>query len=190
MEALIRRTVSPADLDMIVSNIGVDPGFSALFSPNAAMHTGFVQVNLKDGHQTGSYEYIDRVKHRMAEELPELSAFFSSGSLVDGVLNMGVPAPIDVQIAGSDLSVDDRIAQSLAAQFRGIAGVADVYTPQDQDYPSLRLGIDRTRQPARRRKGGCVECDHRAHQQMIAPSVWIDPRAAITISSPCNIKRR
>ena len=49
---------------MVVSNIGVDPGFSALFSPNAAMHTGFVQVNLKHGHRVGSYEYIERVKRR------------------------------------------------------------------------------------------------------------------------------
>src|SRR5579862_4441209 len=103
LEALIRRTISPDDLNMIVSNIGVDPGFSALYTTNAAMHTAFVQVNLKPGHRIGSYEYIDRVKHRMEEELPELAAFFSSGSLVDAVLSMGVPAPIDVQIAGTDL---------------------------------------------------------------------------------------
>ena len=35
---------------MIVSNIGVDPGFSAIYTTNAAMHTAFVQVNLKPGH--------------------------------------------------------------------------------------------------------------------------------------------
>ncbi len=36
----------------------------------------------------------------MARELPELSAYFQSGGLVDAVLNMGLPAPIDVQVAG------------------------------------------------------------------------------------------
>ena len=179
LEQLIRKTVLPSDLDTIVSNIGVNPGFSALFSPNSAMHTGFVQVNLKEGHQVGSYDYIERVKRRMQDELPELAAFFSSGSLVDGVLNMGAPAPIAVQVAGSDLNVSYKIAQNLAAQFRDIPGVADVYIPQDLDYPSLRLNIDRTRAS----ELGLTEREVVSNvitaltsNQMIAPSVWIDPK--------------
>jgi hypothetical protein len=43
------------------------------------MHTAIVEVSLKDGHKVGSYEYMQRVKDRMSAELPELSAFFSSG---------------------------------------------------------------------------------------------------------------
>ena len=34
---------------MIVSNIGVDPGFSAIYTSNSAMHTAYVQVALKAG---------------------------------------------------------------------------------------------------------------------------------------------
>ena len=64
------------------------------------MHTAVVQTSLKPGHRIGSYEYIARVKRRMQEEMPELSGFFYSGSLVDSVVNMGMPAPIDVELAG------------------------------------------------------------------------------------------
>jgi hypothetical protein len=60
--------VSRDDLGMIVSNIGVDPGFSAIYTSNAAMHTAFVQVGLKAGHKTGSYEYMAQVKARMEQE--------------------------------------------------------------------------------------------------------------------------
>ena len=38
---------------MIVSNIGVTPDFSAIYTTNSAMHTAFVQVALKDDHKTG-----------------------------------------------------------------------------------------------------------------------------------------
>ncbi len=62
LEQLIRGTVRPSDLGMIVSNIGVDPGFSAVYSSNSAMHTAVVQTSLKKGHSIGSYEYIARVK--------------------------------------------------------------------------------------------------------------------------------
>jgi hypothetical protein len=55
------------------------------------------------------------VKRRMQAELPELAAYFSSGSMVDSVLNMGMPAPIDVQVSGSDLAVDYDLARALSA---------------------------------------------------------------------------
>jgi multidrug efflux pump subunit AcrB len=180
LEQLVRNTVSPHDLGLIVSNLGVDPGFSALFSPNSAMHTGFVQVSLSENHKVSSFDYIVRIKQRMADEMPELSPFFSSGSLVDSVLNMGAPAPIDVRVNGSDLHEDFRIAQELAAGFRQIRGVADVYVPQDLDYPSLRLNIDR----ARASELGLSEKEVVSNvitaltsNQMIAPSIWIDPKS-------------
>ena len=57
-EQLIRQAIAPEDLGIIVDNIGVDNGFSAVYTPNAAMHTGFIQVGLTPGHRIGSYEYI------------------------------------------------------------------------------------------------------------------------------------
>ena len=139
LEDLVRDTVSKDDLGLMVANLGVDPGFSALFSPNSAMHTGVLQVSLNPHHALSSEAYIDRVKRRMTEQMPELSAFFSSGSLVDSVLNAGSPAPINVQVNGNDLQSDYKIAQDLAEQFQDIKGVADVYVPQDLDYPSLTI---------------------------------------------------
>ena len=90
LEALIRRIVPEQDLGMIVSNIGVDPGFSAIYTSNSAMHTSYVQVALKPDHRVGSYEYIARVKKAMQEELPQLTPYFGSGSLVESTLNMGL----------------------------------------------------------------------------------------------------
>ena len=72
------------------------------------MHTGFVQVGLKPEHRIGSYEYIRQIKKRMAEEMPELTPFFSTGSLVDAVVSMGAPAPIDVQVVGANLDADNQ----------------------------------------------------------------------------------
>src|SRR5258707_9688343 len=127
---------------MIVSNIGTTPDFSAIYTTNSAMHTAFVQVSLKQDHKTDSYEYMTRMKARISTELPELSAYFQSGGLVDAVLNLGLPAPIDVQVAGSNLEADYATALQLASQIRSIPGVADVFIPQDLDYPALQLDVD------------------------------------------------
>ena len=179
LEALIRRIVPERDLAMIVSNIGVDPGFSAIFSSNAAMHTSYVQVALKSPHQTGSYEYIARVKRAMEEELPQLTPYFGSGSLVESTLSMGLPTPIDVQISGTNLKGNYQLALDLAREIRIIPNVADVFIPQDLDQPALKLDIDRVRA----RELGLSQKEVVSNvitaltsNQMIAPSLWTDPR--------------
>jgi multidrug efflux pump subunit AcrB len=180
LEAIVRRIVSPHDMSITVTNIGVDPGFSALFSSNSAMHTGFTQVALKPDHRISSFAYIDQVKRAVAKELPELQTFYSSGSLVDGVLNMGAPAPIDVRVAGNDMNADYETAQRIASHIRSVPGIADVYIPQDIDYPSLRITVDRTRAS----ELGLNEKEVVSNiitaltsNQMIAPSIWIDPNS-------------
>ena len=55
VEDEIRKVVPPHDLGMIVSNIGITPDLSAIYTPNASMDTAFVQVNLAEDHAIGSY---------------------------------------------------------------------------------------------------------------------------------------
>ncbi|HEY1240291.1 MAG TPA: efflux RND transporter permease subunit [Bryobacteraceae bacterium] len=179
LEGLIRREVSPDDLGMIVSNIGSTPDLSAMYTSNSAMHTAFVQVSLKDDHQVGSYEYMARVKRRIAVEMPELTTYFQSGGMVDAVLNLGLPAPIDVQVGGSNLQRSYATALQLASKIRQIPGVADVFIPQDIDYPALRLDVDRMRASElgldqREVVGNVITA--LTSNAMIAPSYWIDPK--------------
>jgi hydrophobic/amphiphilic exporter-1 (mainly G- bacteria), HAE1 family len=143
VEALIKRTVSPEDLKMVVSNIGVVPDFSALYTTNAGPYTATVQVALTDEHKVSSFEYMDRVRAGIAEHYPEIRTFFSSGSMVDAILNSGMAAPVDVQVSGSNLPAVYRIAQNLAGRIRRLPGVGEVYIPQDMNYPGLRLNVDR-----------------------------------------------
>jgi len=143
VEDLIRHTVEPKDLKLIVSNIGVVPDFSALYTTNAGPYTATVQVQLNEPHGLSSFDYMDRVQNRMAKQFPDIRTFLSSGSLVDAILNTGAPAPIDVQVSSPDLTQIYDIAQNLATQIRQLPGVGQVYIPQDMNYPTLRLDVDR-----------------------------------------------
>jgi multidrug efflux pump subunit AcrB len=165
---------------MILSNIGMTPDFSAIYTSNSAEHTAFIQVALKDDHKGGSYEYMARVKSALAQEMPELSTYFQSGGMVDAVLNLGLPAPIDVQVAGSNLERSHKTAVDLATEILKVRGVGDVYIPQDVDYPALKLGVDRTRASElgldqQEVVGNVITA--LSSNQMIAPSFWIDPKS-------------
>ncbi|HEV2523164.1 MAG TPA: efflux RND transporter permease subunit [Candidatus Acidoferrales bacterium] len=180
VEDVIHQAVRPEDLDTIVSNIGVMPDLSSLFTPNSGMHTAVVQVGLNEEHKMSSFEYMQIVRDRLSKQLPQLRTYFQSGGLVDAVLNQGVPAPIDVQVSGMDLNADERVAQDLARQFKALPGVADVYIPQDMDYPALRVNVNR----AHASELGLTPKEviqnlitALTSDVMIAPSYWVDPKS-------------
>ena len=180
IEKIVREEVSPEDLNLIVSNIGSTPGFSSMYTPNSASHTAFVQASLREDHRTGSYEYMDRVRRRIHKELPELVTYFQSGGLVDAVLNLGLPTPLDVQVSGTNLEAAYATASALGASIRRLSGVNDVLIPQDIDAPSLRLNIDRVQAS----KLGVTQKEVVSNvitaltsNAMIAPSYWVDPKS-------------
>jgi multidrug efflux pump subunit AcrB len=143
VENLIRKVVDPQDFRLVVSNIGVVPDFSSLYTTNAGPYTATVQVQLQDDHRRSSFDYMRQVQEELRKQYPEIRTFFSSGSMVDAILNMGMPAPIDVQVSSSDLEQSYGIAKNLARQIRSLGGVGQVYIPQDMNYPALRLDVDR-----------------------------------------------
>ena len=180
VESIIRGEVRPKDLDMIVSNIGVYPDLSAIYTSNASMDTAFVQTSLKEGHSIGSYEYMRRVQSKLSREMPELSTYLQAGGLVDSVINQGLPAPIDIEIKSQDMDKSYELAQNLAAKIQQIPNVSNVYIPQSIDYPGLALNIDRERASllglsAKDVVDGVITA--LTSDGMIAPSYWIDPES-------------
>jgi multidrug efflux pump subunit AcrB len=179
VEKIIRDTVRPRDLGMIVSNIGVYPDLSAIYTTNASMDTAFVQTSLKEDHSLGSYEYMARVRERLAREMPELTAYFQAGGLVDSVINQGLAAPIDVQVSSNNMHGAFDLARSLSQKIKALPNVSDVYIPQDLNYPGLALNIDRERASLIGLSAKDVVDNvitALTSNGMVAPSYWIDPK--------------
>ena len=180
VEDIVRQEVPANELGIIVSNIGLTPDFSAIYTPNSAPDNAFIQVSLKENHKIGSYEYMRRVRRQLRDKMPQLTSYFQSGGLVDAVLNMGMPAPIDVQVSGSDLNQAYAAAGQIARQARRLPSVSDVLIPQDLDYPALYLDIDRE-------KASLLGLSQKeiidnvitalTSNGMIAPDYWIDPKS-------------
>src|ERR1700676_2898414 len=193
VEQIIRTIVPKDELQIIVSNIGITTDFSAIYTPNSASHTAFVQVSLKEGHKVGSYEYMRQVREQLGQQLPQLSTYFQSGGLVDAVINLGLPAPIDIQVSGNNLDKVYGVATKIAEPVRGLKSVSDVLIPQDIDYPALELDVDRE-------KAGLLGLSQKeivdnvitalTSNGMIAPNYWIDPKSGnpymLTVQYPEN----
>ncbi len=196
VEKIVRQVVPPGELKILVSNIGVTPGFSSIYTPNSGPHMAFVQVGLEENHRLSSFDYMNLVRRRLHKELPQVASYFQTGGLVDAVLNLGMPAPLDIQVSGSDQKATHRTAAEIAAQVRALPGVSDVLVPQDVDYPALQLDIDRERASElglneKEIVGNVITA--LTSDAMIAPSYWVDPKTGndylLTVQYPENSVR-
>ncbi len=177
IEAEIRRTIPSSDLDMVVSNIGLAPSISAIYSPNAAEDSGFLEVALKEGHQRLTAYYVERLKKLLAHDLPEVRTLFSSGSIIDAVLSFGMMAPIDVQFAGGQFTSLYKAADEAREAVDGLPQVSQTFIQQESQYPTLNIQVDRIRSA----RLGISQKDIISNvitalnsNLYIKPSIWID----------------
>jgi multidrug efflux pump subunit AcrB len=123
---------------------------------------------------------MQRVQAKLSREMPELTTYFQAGGLVDGVVNQGLPAPIDIQVSSMDMDGAYALAKDLSQKIKSMPNVSGVYIPQDIDYPGIALNIDRE-------KASLIGLSAKDVVQnvitamtsdgMIAPSYWIDPKS-------------
>ena len=177
VENLIKKTVAPEDFRMTVSNIGVVPDFSSLYTTNAGTYMATIQTQLTDEHKTSSYIYMAEVQRRLREQYPELRSFFQSGAMVDAIINTGMPAPIDVQVSSPDIAGDYNLVREISTKVAALPETGQIYIPQDMDYPGIRMNVNRVHAG----ELGLTQKDVVTNvitalnsDVMIAPNYWVD----------------
>jgi len=148
VENVIREIVPADELVAILDNIGLPAGSTALaFSDSVTIGSadGEILVSLNADKHGSTWEYVRRIRARLNHDYPDYSFFTQPSDIVGQILNFGLPAPIDVQIAGRDRAANYAIAQQLATRIAGIRGAVDVHVHQVVNAPSLKVNVDRTR---------------------------------------------
>jgi multidrug efflux pump subunit AcrB len=177
IESIIQQVIPPRELDTVASNIGLAPSLSAIYSPNSAEDSGFIQVELKSGHSRPTAYYSRRVMEQLAQQLSEVRTLFSSGSIIDAVLNFGMMAPIDIQFVGRDFGELYRVANQSQELIRSLPQIAQTFVLQEPDYPTFDIEIDRVKAARLGLSQKDVVSDVITalnSNLYVAPSIWID----------------
>ncbi|MBF6568491.1 MAG: efflux RND transporter permease subunit [Candidatus Binataceae bacterium] len=179
LENLVRQVIPPDEMKMVVSNIGLAAGFEAIYSMNSTASSGFMMVELQPNHKLPTWHYVRQLEKILPRQMPELRTFFSSGSIIDSVLNYGLSAPIDVQLSGGDYDQLFAAAREVQHAIRPLPLISNTFIPQETDYPTLRIMVDRVKAA----RLGLTQKDVVTNvitaltsNVMIAPSIWIDPK--------------
>jgi len=142
------RTVVPADeMDNILDNIGL-PFSSINYMYNTSGLTGEadadILVSLKEKHRP-TREYVRTLRANLENKFPGNTFYFLPGDIVTQTLNLGLPAPVDIQIEGADVEDNTKVAGAMLSELRHIPGLTDIRVQEQQDYPKLHINVDRTK---------------------------------------------
>lgn len=143
VEQAIRKSIGPADLQMLISNIGVLYDWPAAYTPNAGPMDASLMVQLREKHRTTSAVHVDQLRRELGRQFPFIDFSFETGGLIRAAITSGLPSPLDIQIGGNNLAQAQNIAQDLVTMLSGIPGIVDPRIKQRLDYPQIDLRMDR-----------------------------------------------
>jgi multidrug efflux pump subunit AcrB len=187
VEDAIKRIIPSNELSSIVDNIGL-PYSSINMSYSTSQPIGTmdadVLVSLTEKHRPTD-EYIRELRERLPREFPGVSFYFIPADIVSQILNFGLPAPIDIQIAGQDTEKSREFAASLLDQLKAIPGTTDLRIHQPFDQPKIHITVDRTKAE----ESGYTQLDV-ASSALVSlsgsfqttPEFWLDPRNGVSYS--------
>jgi multidrug efflux pump subunit AcrB len=147
VEAAIREIIPADQLDTILDNLGVpNSGINLSYSNAGTIGAmdGEILLSLHEGHRP-TEEFVSRLRTELPRRFPGVEFFFQPADIITQILNFGLPAAIDVQLAGNNIADNATLAGELAKAIRKIPGAVDVHVHQKLDNPTVELQVDRSR---------------------------------------------
>jgi multidrug efflux pump subunit AcrB len=181
VEDEVRRVVPPRDLDLMLDNIGMPAiNYNLAFGDGTTvgMNDGQILITLKPGHAS-TPRYMKTLRTRLRERFPSAIFYFQPADIITQILNFGLPAPIDVQVAGNDWVNNRRIAIAMLGEIKQVRGAVDVHLHQVVDAPAFKIDVDRMRAAELGLTESAVANDMNislSSSFQVTPNFWPDPK--------------
>ncbi|HUO14228.1 MAG TPA: efflux RND transporter permease subunit [Verrucomicrobiae bacterium] len=148
IEAALREQIPPGQLQTVLDNIGLpNSGINQSYSSNGTIGSSDAEIliALDPKNHAPTADLIRHLREYLPRRFPGVEFFFQPADIVTQILNFGLPAPIDIQVVGTNMQSSYDIAQQIANKMRHIPGTADVHVQQLLSLPTLYMDIERTR---------------------------------------------
>src|SRR5215469_16604321 len=187
VEQSIRRQIPHDQLGNVLDEIGLPySSINTIYSNSAPVGSADadIMVSLAPEHRPTA-EYVRALRSSLPREFPGAEFYFLPDDIVSQILNFGLPAPIDVQIVGKNVTANRELADRIIEQMRRIPGIADLRIQQTFDQPKLHIFTDRTKAA----ESGYTQADV-AQSLLISlsgsfqtqPTFWLNPQNGVSYS--------
>jgi multidrug efflux pump subunit AcrB len=185
VENSLRRQIPRRDLEGILDNIGLPTSTINMTYSNSApigSEDADILVSLNENHRPTA-DYVRMLRKSLPREFPGTIFSFPPADMVGQILNFGLPAPIDIQVAGRDVQANRRFADELLNRLRHVPGAADLRVHQAFNHPKLHVEVDRTKAA----ESGFTQRDvanslliSLSGSQQTTPTFWLNPTNGVS----------
>jgi multidrug efflux pump subunit AcrB len=145
LEKFIQTIIPPHDLELFISEIGVNADWSAAYTPNSGPMDAVIKVQLTEHRTRSAQEYVHLVRTGVAKDsrFRDMDFGFDAGGMVRGAMNEGKSTPINIRVTGKNQKQARAIAEQIRTRVMHIDGVVDARIIQRLDYPEYIIDVDR-----------------------------------------------
>lgn len=144
--SVIRKVIPRSEVDSIVDNVGLPTsGINLSYSNSYPVGPADadILIALKPGHHPTA-DYVRQLRIELPQNFPGMSFSFLPADMVGQILNFGLPAPINIQVAGFNAEMNRHYAFNLLERVKHIPGIVDARIYQSNNYPQLDVDVDRS----------------------------------------------
>ncbi|HVS72412.1 MAG TPA: efflux RND transporter permease subunit [Phycisphaerae bacterium] len=189
VEDEIRKIIPPSELGTLLDNMGIpNSSINLSLSDGSVMSPadGEILISLNENHHPTA-QYMRLLRQDLAQKFPDLIFFFAPSDIVTQVLNFGISAPVDVQVAGfrANNQKDEQIAEDIMADLRKVPGIVDMRMQQVPRTPDIQVNVDRTLASQLGVTQRDVASDlliSLSSSNQVAPNFWLNPKTGINYS--------
>ncbi|MSQ97333.1 MAG: efflux RND transporter permease subunit [Gemmataceae bacterium] len=146
VEEFVRKAIG-ADMEIIISEIGVVADWSAAFTPNSGPMDAVIKVQLVSHRHHSAQEYVHQLREGLARAYDpnEIEFSFDAGGMIRAAMNDGRSSPINIQITTKNAKTTYPIVQAIQKAAQTIPGVVDCRILQRMDYPQYVIDVDQAK---------------------------------------------
>ncbi|MDX2107297.1 MAG: efflux RND transporter permease subunit [Candidatus Melainabacteria bacterium] len=145
---IIAKEAGPENIEITICYVGTQPpnfGVSNVYIWTSGPQEALILVDLKHGSKIRLSELKEKLRTQIKKTLPELSLTFEAGDIVNKIMNLGAPAPIQIDVTGSNLAKDYHYANQILTALKASGTFKDVVIVQPFEYPTVDVAVDRVK---------------------------------------------
>ena len=192
-EEIAKQVLDLVSADAGANNVEVTIGYAGTQPPSYAISSVYMWtsgpqeavllVAFKEKAKIQIKDLQEKLRRQFAEKYPDVNFSFEAGDIVNTIMNLGTPTPIEVDINGPNFPEDKNYARKLLAEMKKIGYLRDVGIVQPLDYPIIKVNVDRVRAgqlDVTMKDIGKAFVSGTYSSRFVTPIYWRDPKSGIS----------
>lgn len=192
---IIADELGPENIELTLGYVGmIHSNFpvNAVYQWSRGPEEAILYVDLSDKLKLSDEVMKERVRERLALEMPDVRFSFEPSDIVNEVMSFGSPTPIEVVVSGADFAKSREFAEKLRRELSQVPILRDLQLGQSMDYPTVQVNVDREKAGM----AGLMPVDvsralvtATSSSRFVVPNYWADPKSGVAYQVQVEIPR-